>query len=94
MNCELVPGKRTHHQVKIYTISTCGWCRKTKELLKALEVQYEYIDIDKLSGDDLEQVRKEVKKYNPSASYPTIVIDAGKKVIVGFKDDEIRKVLK
>ncbi len=93
MKCELVPGKKKNHQVKIYTLSTCGWCKKTKELLRSLDIEYEYIDVDKLQGSDLEQARTEVKKVNPSGSYPTVIIDNGKKIIIGFKDDEIRKVL-
>lgn len=93
MKCERVPGSKKNHQVRIFTLSTCGWCKKTKELLKSLDIEYEYVDVDKLTGDDIETVRDEVKKYNPRASYPTIVIDEGKRIIIGFKDDEIREVL-
>jgi glutaredoxin-like protein NrdH len=32
-----------------------------------------------------------VVKYNPQRSFPTIII--GDKIIVGFKEDEIRKAL-
>jgi glutaredoxin-like protein NrdH len=93
MKCEVVPGKKKAHQVKIYTISTCGWCKKTKELLKALDVQFEYVDVDTLTGDDYSEATEEVKKYNPYRSYPTIVIDNGKHVILGFKDKEIKEKL-
>lgn len=93
MKCEVVPGKKKTHQVKIYTISTCGWCKKTKELLKALDVQFEYVDVDTLTGDDYTEATEEVKKYNPYRSYPTIVIDNGKHVILGFKDEEIKEKL-
>lgn len=79
--------------MKIYTLSTCGWCKKTKALLKALDVEYEYVDVDTLSGDDYTEATDEVKKYNPHRTYPTIVIDHGKQVILGFKDDEIKESL-
>lgn len=94
MKCETVPGKNKKHHVKIFTLSTCGWCKKTKELLKSLEVEYEYIDVDTLSGDDLREAAEEVKKYNPYRTYPTIIVDKGKQVILGFKDDEIREKLR
>ena len=93
MKCENVPGKHKNHHVRIFTLSTCGWCRKTKELLKDLDIEYEYIDVDKLSGNDLKEAREEVKKHNPRGSYPTMVIDHGKHVIIGFKDDDIKEVL-
>ncbi|DAC72368.1 MAG TPA: glutaredoxin family protein [Thermoplasmata archaeon] len=93
MKRERVPGKKKAHQVKIYTLSTCGWCKKTKELLKDLDVEFEYVDIDTLSGDDLVEANEEIKKYNPYRTYPTIVIDQGKHVILGFKDKEIKEKL-
>ena len=92
MKTEKVPGNNTSHDVTIFTLSTCGWCRKTKELLKDLGVQYEYIDMDKIEGMEQITARAELKKHNPRASYPTIVIDDGKMVIIGFKEDEIRGV--
>lgn len=79
--------------MKIYTLSTCGWCKKTKALLKALDVEYEYVDVDTLSGDDYTEATDEVKKFNPHRTYPTIVIDHGKQVILGFKDEEIKEKL-
>jgi len=94
MKCETVPGKNQNHHVKIYTLSTCGWCKKTKELLKDLDVAYEYVDVDTLTRDDYAEATEEVKKYNPSRTYPTIVIDHGKHVILGFKDKEIKEKLR
>lgn len=93
MKHETVPGKKKVHHVKIYTLSTCGWCKKTKELLKALDVEYEYVDVDTLTGNDYTEANEEVKKYNPYRTYPTIVIDDGKHVILGFKDKEIKEKL-
>ena len=33
----------------------------------------------------------DVKKFNPKCSFPTIII--GEKVIVGYKEDEIKEAL-
>jgi glutaredoxin-like protein NrdH len=93
VKCETVSGKNKKHHVKIYTLSTCGWCKKTKALLQALDVEYEYVDVDTLSGDDITEVHEEVKKYNKFRTYPTIVIDGGKHVILGFNDKEIKEKL-
>ena len=93
MKYEIIKGKNKKHHVKIYTLSTCGWCKKTKELLQELDVEYEYIDVDTLTGNDILQVSEEVKKYNKFRTYPTIVIDKGKHVILGFNDTEIKEYL-
>ena len=90
---EIIKGKNKKHHVKIYTLSTCGWCKKTKELLKELDVEYEYIDVDTLIGNDILQISEEAKKYNKFRTYPTIVIDKGKHVILGFNDTEIKEYL-
>jgi glutaredoxin-like protein NrdH len=94
IQCKKVEGKKKGHHVKIYTLSTCGWCKKTKELLKALDVEYEYVDVDTLSGDDIQEASEEVKKFNPYRTYPTIIIDNGKHVILGFNDKEIKEKLR
>ncbi|MEM4258586.1 MAG: glutaredoxin domain-containing protein [Candidatus Thermoplasmatota archaeon] len=92
MNLEHISGQNKQHHTLVYTLSTCGWCRKTKDLLQSLDVDFYYVDVDKLQGADSEQIRNEVKRYNSLGTYPTIVIDHGKKVIVGFKEEEIKKV--
>jgi glutaredoxin-like protein NrdH len=83
---------REKGKVMLYALSTCGWCAKTKALLNELGVEYDYIDVDLLKGEEQSAVIKEVMKYNPACNFPTLVIDS-KKCIVGFKEDEIREAL-
>jgi len=77
--------------VMIYTLSTCSHCRAAKRFLDDCEVGYEFEDVDLLKGDERKAAIEEVRRLNPSCSFPTIVIDG--KVIVGFKEDEIREAL-
>ena len=86
-----VEGTNKEHEVKIYPMSTCMWCKKTKKLLGDNSVEYEYVDVDLLQGEELDRVRMEAGQYNPRGSYPTIVIDG--KTIVGFKETEIMEAL-
>ena len=92
MGLEHVPGKKVGHIV-IYALSTCPWCKKTKKLLSDIGVEYYHVDVDLLEDDERKEAMQVVKKWNPSGSFPTIVID-GKQCIVGFKEDEIREALK
>jgi glutaredoxin-related protein len=36
--------------IKLYALSTCIWCRKTKEFLDKSGVEYEYVYVDELEG--------------------------------------------
>lgn len=94
MSTKKVPGKNRKHRVKLYTISTCGWCRKMKRLLKSLDIEHEYVDIDLLSGEEEERVRRELAKFSPKILTPTLVVDDGKEVIVGFEEEKVRRCFK
>jgi glutaredoxin-like protein NrdH len=77
--------------VKMYTLSTCSHCRAAKKLMSALGVQYDYVDVDLLTGSARTAVLEEVRKLNPLCSFPTILI--GETVIVGNQEDKIREAL-
>lgn len=79
-------------KVVLFALSTCGWCRKTRMLLEELGVDFSYIYVDLLSGDERSEVINEVQKWNSQLSFPTVVIN-DKDVIVGFKEDELREKL-
>ncbi|NYT05586.1 MAG: glutaredoxin family protein [Methanomicrobiales archaeon] len=77
--------------ILLYALSTCQWCRKTKELLSELGVAYSYVFVDLLEEDEMSRVIEDVTRYNPRGSFPTLII--GERVIVGFHEDEIREAL-
>ena len=79
-------------KVMMYGLSTCVWCKKTKKLLTDLGVDFDYVFVDRLEGDEEKEAIEEVRRYNPSTSFPTTVIN-GEKTIVGFKEKEIREAL-
>ena len=87
-----VKGKHKKHEVMLYALSTCIWCKKTKKLLDDLDVTYHYVFVDHLSGKEEEEIMDQVKKHNPDCTFPTMVIN-GKKVICGFKEPDIKKAL-
>jgi glutaredoxin-like protein NrdH len=77
--------------VKLYSLSTCSHCKSTKKFLSDCTVMYDFIDVDLLEGEERKAILEDVKKFNPKCSFPTIII--GDKVIVGFKENEIREAL-
>lgn len=78
--------------IKLFALSTCPWCRKTKKLLEDLGVEYYFTDVDLLTGEERNETMKMVRKWNPAGSFPTLVIDENH-CIVGFKEEEIREAL-
>ncbi|MCJ7496995.1 MAG: glutaredoxin family protein [candidate division Zixibacteria bacterium] len=82
-----VNGKNKGHIV-LYTLSTCGWCKKTKRLLNEMEVEYYYNDVDLLEGKSKEKTLEEISRWNPACTFPTLVID--NKCIVGYQEKEIK----
>jgi glutaredoxin-like protein NrdH len=81
----------SQQEVKIYTLSTCSHCRATKKFLDNNGIEYSFTDVDLLQGEEREAVIEEVKKYNPRCTFPTIII--GDKVVIGFREDEIKEAL-
>lgn len=77
--------------VMLYALSTCVHCKNTKEYLNECGVNFNFIDVDKLEGEERQKILDEIRKINPRCSFPTIVI--GDKVIVGFRQDEIKEAL-
>ncbi|MEA1947356.1 MAG: glutaredoxin family protein [Thermodesulfobacteriota bacterium] len=81
----------SYNTVKIYSLSTCSHCKSTKKFLSDCTVLYDFVDVDLLEGQERKAILEDVRKFNPKCSFPTIII--GDKVIVGFKENEIREAL-
>ena len=79
-------------KIMLFALSTCVWCKKTKTLLDKLGLEYSYIYMDLIEGKEKENALKDLEKWNPRYSYPTIVIN-DKISIVGFREDEIKKAI-
>jgi glutaredoxin-like protein NrdH len=78
-------------KVMIYTLSTCSHCKACKSFLSSNNVEYDYVDVDQLQGEQRSEVLDEVRGYNPNLSFPTIVIDD--KVFIGFRENELKEEL-
>ncbi len=79
-------------QIKLYALSTCVWCRKTKQLLNDLGVEYYFIDVDLLEGEARNEATEELKRLNPRCSFPTVAING--MCIVGFDGPKIQEALR
>lgn len=78
-------------QCKLYSLSTCSHCKSCKRFLGECGIEYEFTDVDLLSEEDRNEVIAEIKNLTSRCAFPTIVI--GDKVIVGFREQELREAL-
>lgn len=74
-------------KVKIYTTSTCPWCKKTKEFLTAHNIEFENIDV----GSNKEAAHEMIEK---SGQMGVPVIDIDGEIIVGYDVERLKKALK
>ncbi len=92
MNISKVPGKNSKHKVLIYALSTCVWCKMTKQYLKDNNIAFEYVDVDLCTEEDKAKIRQDITAKGGSLSYPTTIID-DKTVVTGFRKDLLKKEL-
>ena len=91
MGFEHVEGEN-RGKILLYALSTCVWCNKTKKLLADLGVEYSYVYVDLLKGDERKRTLEDVKLHNPKITFPTTVIDDDR-CIIGFKEKAIKEAL-
>lgn len=77
--------------VMLYALSTCGHCKSAKQFLEDNGVEYDYVYVDLLDKDERNKVLEDTKEINPRRAFPAIVV--GEKVIIGFREDELREAL-
>jgi len=83
-----VEGTKNTHRVFLYTLSTCGWCKRIKELLEEKDVSYEYLDVDVLKAEERKAAIEDLHKRNAPLGFPIIIID-DKELISGYQPEKI-----
>jgi len=89
---ETVEGEKKDHDLLLFALSTCGWCRKSRNFLDGNNLGYRYVYVDLLEGDAQKEVFEEVKRRNPRKTFPTLVVD-DQEVVAGFNEDKYAEVL-
>ncbi|MBT3285557.1 glutaredoxin family protein [Candidatus Bathyarchaeota archaeon] len=92
METMIVDGTNSKNKVFLYTLSTCGWCKKLKSFLEENSVRYEYIDLDLCTKEDQVEAVEELKAKKVPVAFPIAVINEDI-VIQGFKKDDIVEAL-
>jgi len=92
MQFSKVPGKQNKHRVVLYALSTCVWCKMTKQFLQDSDVEFEYINVDLCKEDEKQKIRQHIQSKGGSLTYPTTIVDDNV-VITGFRKDKLKEAL-
>jgi glutaredoxin len=92
MKFSKVSGKKSQHKVVLYALSTCAWCKMTKQFLKDNDVEFEYVDVDLCKEEDKQKIRQHIQSKGGPLSYPTIIVDDNM-LITGFRKDKLKEAL-
>ena len=92
MQFSKVSGQKRQHKVVLYALSTCAWCKLTKQFLKDNDIEYEYVDVDLCEEEDKQKIRQHIQSKGGPLSYPTIIIDDNM-LITGFRKDKLKEAL-
>jgi len=87
---KLIQGK-DKGEIFVFALNACGWCSKTKGLLKELGVKHSFVDVDLLDSKDKDEAQKEIMKKVDRLTSPLIIIN--QTLIRGFDEDEIKNAL-
>ncbi len=74
-------------KVKVYSTPSCPWCVRVKEFLKQHKVKFEEIDVSENKKAAMELVMKSGQMGVP-------VIEVDDKIVVGFDEAKLKKLLK
>ncbi len=77
---------------KVYALSTCPYCKRTRRFLDDHNISYDCIEVDLLDDDKQDEVLDEIEKITGRRSFPVVIV--GKEIIVGHDETKLRKVLK
>lgn len=78
-------------KVFMYTLSTCPWCRKTKQFFKDRDILFDYIDYDLAGEEEQERILKDMARYGGSVAFPFVKMD--EEVIIGYNPERYSELL-
>jgi glutaredoxin len=78
-------------KVKLYTLSTCPWCRKAKQFLADHHIDFECTEYDLASKEEQKSILNDMRKRGGGSSFPFIII--GDEAIEGYDSQRMKECL-
>lgn len=88
-----VDGPNKKHDVEVYALSTCGFCKRALTFLRDQGIAHRYIHVDLIPIDVKNKIKESLhEQFKEHVSFPFAVID-GKTTLIGFLEPDWRKTL-
>jgi glutaredoxin len=82
-----VGGSRSEPSLRLYSLSTCAFCRRAMKYLGEHGFSYQYVQLDQIDFELKREVKKELKsRYQNVPVFPILTID-DREAISGFVED-------
>ena len=78
--------------VFVYALSTCPWCRKTKQWFTDSNVPFDFLDVDLLDDAEGDAAADKAFELSGGRRFPVVVING--EVTVGFNPTRFAELLK
>lgn len=93
LDYKAVEGSRRDHEITIYALSTCGFCKRAMAFLQANDVAYRYIYVDLIPLETKTEIKRLLKeRHKDDVAFPFAVIDSNSH-LVGFIEADWRRSL-
>lgn len=80
----VIEGTKKDHDITVFALSTCGFCKRAMAFLNANSVAYRYIYVDKIPLETKTEIKRILKEsYHDDVAFPFATID-GTSHLVGF----------
>ena len=87
-----VEGSNKNNDVTILTLSTCMWCKKCKAYLQDHDIQYRYVDVDKIEFEEKSKILTYLReKYQSRISYPFMICDG--EAVIGYNPGKYEELI-
>jgi len=78
-------------KVKLYTLSTCPWCRKAKQFFNDKRIPCEIVDYDLAAEPEQGRIEAELNEYGERTAFPIAII--GDEIVVGYNPKRYLELL-
>ena len=86
-------GTVQEHDLTVYALSTCAFCKKAIRFLQDHDVKFRYIYLDTINPMVKRTVKSELKsRYSSLPVFPVLVID-DREAISGFSEEKWKEIL-
>ena len=89
----VVPGEAGEHDLKLFALSTCGFCKRAIAFLNEHKAGYSFVYIDKLSRSEKKRIMDEFDEtFQTRMLYPTMIVDE-EDFLIGFIEESWKTAL-